>query len=67
MFQHNGKLIYHKEISPNHMLMVIDAIEIAKNAVMGQFVEVRVSDSYKGQSAFMILIKNWVLSVFCIK
>ncbi len=47
MFQRNGKIIYHEEISPHHMLMVVEAPEIAKNAAMGQFVEVRVSDSYE--------------------
>ena len=47
MFQRNGRLIYHEEISPHHMLMVIEAPEIAKSTTMGQFVEVRVSDSYE--------------------
>lgn len=47
MFQYYGKLIHHEEVNPNHMLMVVEAPKIANKAAMGQFVEVRVSDSYE--------------------
>lgn len=46
MYQLKGKIIYNEETAPHHMLMVAETPQIAKEAQMGQFLEVRCSDLY---------------------
>ena len=47
IFQSNVKIISNREIAPGYYRLLVQALEIAKSASPGQFVNIRVSDGYE--------------------